>query len=210
MFVRRLTEAEEKAIYDTAAETAVMFNELGFPWWLSHNSMYSSWIFHGVQPWEDDLDIAVPRERIADIEAYVTSRGWGFRRMHSFAAKIWNPERAMHRNRYGWTWPFVDLALYDEVVTRNSILIEHDYCKQFSLLHKDDVMPTRFNHFGDLMLPLPANPEAYLDIVFPKWRTEVMSAFYCHRTERAYSEPVQYLSPKELSKEYKLYNVSLD
>jgi hypothetical protein len=207
MFIKRMNDAEEKALYDAAGEVASIFRSVEYQWWMSHQTLLNSFYFRGLAPWHDCVEFAFPRESITEIESMFVANGWEFKRMSPFNAKVWNPKMALHRPRFGWSWPFIDLMLYDDVSNRGIIMMEHGHCAHFTPFKRDELVDTHPYYFGPLMLPMVKRAETFMDVVFPKWRTELASAYYCHRIERLYPEPVQYEHPQELAKRFTMYNL---
>ena len=206
MFTQRMTEAETAALYRTAADVAELLDALGLTWWLSHGSLYGSWCFRGVIPWDDDLDVAAPLDRAGDIEHHARLGGWRFLRVHPFLAKLWRHDDALHRTRHPWTWPFVDLALYERC-PQGTVRVEHCHCTRFETFQEHELLPTRPHPFGGLTLPIPARPELFLDGLYKDWRTRSLSNSWNHRLERRYPEPAVWVSNAELAARFPMYNV---
>ncbi|MEP6171220.1 MAG: hypothetical protein ABJ208_21260, partial [Rhodopirellula bahusiensis] len=134
-------------------------------------------------------DIAFPRERVSELEAAANAKGWRFRRLGPFLAKIWNPQNALYRPGADWTWPFADITLYDE--TSSTIIVEYMYHRSFAVVNKDLVLPLQKVPFGPLALPVPKSPETLLDQVYPYWRIQPTSSNFNHRTESYCQEPTE-------------------
>lgn len=195
-------------MYQAATAGAALLDNLGLPWWASHGSLYGSWCFHGIIPWDDDLDFAFPREHAERLKQRAVEQGWKYSRLHPFLAKIWNPQWGIHRHPgVEWTWPFIDIALYDRIESHKVILVEFDYCRQFKPLPISEMLPTQRYPFGPLMLPIPKNPELFLDTVYKSWRTKALSNYWNHRIEKLYPEPQVWANISELRDKFTFYNV---
>jgi hypothetical protein len=207
MFVKRLNESEERALYETAAAGAALLDEIGLPWWLSNGTLLGSWRHHGIIPWDDDLDIAFPREHVDILKQAALDRGWGYARLAPFLAKIWDPKVAVHHPKVSWTWPFIDIALYDEVPMYKLIVVEYGYHQHYKAFSVSDILPTQPYHFGPRMLPIPHKPELMLDTLYSSWKTQPLSGYHCHRQERAYAEPPVRASIAKLAEQFTFFNV---
>lgn len=205
MFTKRMTKEEEISLYDTAHDISLILNSLQFNWWLSHGTLLGAWRHRGVIPWDDDLDIAFPRELLDVLIKTVTDLGWKHMRMGPFLTKIWNPKAAMYSSSYPWTWPFVDITLWDAY--KDSIIIEYNHHKNFMSFKTSDILPTKLHNFGPLELPIPKNPQKLLDVLYPTWNTQPMSCNWSHRLEKHYLEVIERKSIKELKEKFCFFNV---
>jgi hypothetical protein len=205
MFVERMSPMEKQALYTAAKEGAELIQSIGKPWWLSHGTLLGAWRHHGTIPWDDDLDIAFPRNDIDELEQAAIAKGWQFARLAPFLAKIWKPEHAMYHTEKQWTWPFVDLALYDEGYEK--IIIEFYYHSKFIAILRDDVLPIQLCEFGPLRMPVPKSPEAILNNLYPCWHARPASAGFCHRTESMYPEPQERTNIEVLMTRFPMYNI---
>ena len=200
-----MNERDRAALYATAADGAELLDSLAHPWWLSHGTLLGAWRHHGVIPWDDDLDFAFPRARLRDLKSAAKEAGWQFLRFGPFSAKIWKPDAALYQTRKPWSWPFIDIAFYDEFESR--IIIEHMYHTSFKTFHRDELLPTRTSPFGPLNLPIPKSPEVILNQLYPCWYTRPASGSFCHRLEARYAEPPARASVAYLSKHFELFNI---
>lgn len=200
-------------MYRTAAAAGELLDALGFPWWMSHGTLYGSWCFHGILPWDDYIDFGFPRAHVSALEEAVKFTEWRFYRHNPFMAKIWKPREAAHATRHPWTWPFVDLALYDLFPGSRQVLVEYGLGTKYALFGVDEMLPTARYRYGDLSLPVPRMPEVFLDRIYPPWRTEARSADWCHRTEGWYAEPPVWASNRDVADSYPdrpMYHVDLN
>ena len=198
MFIQRMNEKETEALYGTAKEIANFFNELKLQWWLSHGSLLGAWRHRGIIPWDDDLDFAFPREFVCFLETKAKEKNLKFKRLGPFLAKIWNPASAVYANRYEWTWPNVDVTLYDYF--KDKVIIEFDHHQKFHAFSASAITPTRLHSFGVLQLPIPNEPATLLNLIYPDWQFKPKSSQYSHRFEEIYVEPAESKSINDLNK----------
>ncbi|QDS92421.1 LicD family protein [Roseimaritima multifibrata] len=207
MFVTRMNDQEKQALYNVVSECGRLLDSLGHPWWLSHGTLLGAWRHHDVIPWDDDLDVAFPREKLPELIAAAAESGWKFCRLGPFLAKIWNPSLALYHTNHPWTWPFADITLYDE--TSTTIIVEYMYHRKFAVVEKSDVLPLQDIPFGPLQLPVPRSPELLLNQVYPYWNSQPSSSDYGHRMERSYDEPSERRRIADLAKDFQMFNVDV-
>jgi hypothetical protein len=210
MFVKRMTDEQEAALYSTAAQVRDMLDVTGLPWCLSHGSLLGAWRHHGIIPWDDDLDFWFPRDHTRILEYEVKKRGWSYARLSPFLAKIWDDRQAIHQSypNHPWKWPFCDITLYD-VISQNTVLIEWGRHTRFAPFHRDKLLPTQLCPFGPLILPVPNCPEIFLGAIYPEWNTRPTSSDRSHIYGRMYDEPSERIPIKELVMKFPLFNVGL-
>jgi hypothetical protein len=205
MFVKRMTAKEDELLYSTAKETADFFGSLKIKWWLSHGTLLGAWRHQGIIPWDDDLDFAFPRSLVDVLEDKVKEKGWKFKRIGPFLAKIWNPAVAKYGSDAAWTWPNVDVTLYD--FYKNTIIVEYDGHRKFQAFSDKDIVPVKLHPFGPLELPIPNQPEVMLNLIYPNWRTMPTSSQYSHRFEMRYIEQAEQLKINQLKNRFNFFNV---
>lgn len=206
MFVQRMTADETAVLYNTAKVFVELCNQLQITCWLSHGSLLGAWRHQAVIPWDDDLDIAFPREFVAVLESVAFKRGWCFQRMGPFLAKVWNPSHALHKTSYSWTWPFVDVTLYDYY--KNKVIIEYNHHNNFCAFDAVNILPIKLYEFGPSKMPIPAKPNVLLDCIYPNWDKRPTSSNWCHRLEKQYEEPVEQKLISELAGSFSFFNVN--
>ena len=96
MFVQRCNEYELQKLYETAQEASEIIKKTNQNYWLSHGSLLGAIRHNSVVPWDDDLDIAYPRECLESLIKIVNENDWKFTRLGPFHAKIWN-EKIFYR-----------------------------------------------------------------------------------------------------------------
>lgn len=67
----------------------------------------------GFIPWDDDLDLLLPRQDVPELEAFCASRGVAVVHHHGHFLKLHRPDGAICRPDVPWRWPFIDVFPYD-------------------------------------------------------------------------------------------------
>jgi lipopolysaccharide cholinephosphotransferase len=133
-------------------------------------------------PWDDDLDLLLPRSDIPGLESFCVARGIAIFRHPGHFLKLYRPEGSICRSDLAWRWPFLDIFPYDldggEVLTR--------FASRTIRLPATQVFPPRPILFGDSPRLAPAYPLPVLRTLYGDYETYRIKT-YDHRCERSVS-----------------------
>lgn len=153
--------------------------EASLTFFLYSGSLLGSWRHHGLVPWDDDVDMAVPRWQAQAVYRalgrlkplyYLDVRQktrWKLYSIHSHPIHLAT-----------WSWPFVDISFYE---SNSSHVWDHDPAYLAFTFPIKDVFPLCQRPFLDLLLPAPRDTEAVLSRTFNLAICKV--GRYDHRTE---------------------------
>ncbi|GFO02137.1 lipopolysaccharide cholinephosphotransferase licd [Plakobranchus ocellatus] len=163
------------AVFKNAMESA------GLRHVVMHGSALGAWRFHGVTPWDDDIDLAIDvadwveiKETLGCIDGFsldtTSNTKWGFYRNNGSLIK---DDPSSKR------WPFLDLFLYtsdDEYVWG----LNYVHLRRFTF-SKEDMFPTQLVPFEGFMVPVPRHLRNVLEHQFVD-PTVCVSQHLNHRT----------------------------
>lgn len=134
----------------------------------------------GFIPWDDDLDLLLPRDDVPDLEAFCAARGIAVVRHPGHFLKLYRPDGTACRPNLPWRWPFVDVFPYDlaggEIQTR--------FMDRTIRLPVPQVLPPRPILFEGTLRLAPACPLPVLSALYGDYQTYRIKT-YDHRQERA-------------------------
>nr|KAG5705980.1 hypothetical protein BaRGS_010870 [Batillaria attramentaria] len=132
----------------------------GVAFFLYSGSLLGSWRHHGLVPWDDDVDFAVPRMHTQRVYRALSDLKPRFQLdvrqkvRWKFYSDLSHPIRQVT-----WSWPFVDISFYEENGTH---VWDQDAVFPAFCFPKSDVFPLQGRPFMGRTLPAPKNTEAVL------------------------------------------------
>ncbi|MDY3560237.1 LicD family protein [Gemmata sp. JC673] len=134
----------------------------------------------GFIPWDDDIDLLLPRSDVPALEAFCAARGIGIVHHKAHFLKLFRRDGAVCRPDLPWRWPFVDVFPYDvfggEVLTR--------FANRVYRFPAPQVLPFRPVLFEGTPRLAPACPLAVLRSLYGDYGTYQIKT-YDHRAERS-------------------------
>jgi lipopolysaccharide cholinephosphotransferase len=135
----------------------------------------------GVIPWDDDLDLCLSGEDLArflDLRETFRRENIGLVESHSCYKLFWANRRPIGPQAR-WSWPFIDMFVWDKVGSRIVIRHSGDHYPYAS------IYPLRRAPFHHLQLPVPREVPPVLAAWFgPGFMSSAISPAYNHRREK--------------------------
>ncbi|XP_025076765.1 uncharacterized protein LOC112553629 [Pomacea canaliculata] len=143
---------------------SIVMTKASLTFFLYSGSLLGSWRHHGLVPWDDDLDVAVPSWQ-KDAVAHVLNGLKPHFLLDATQGVRWKffSARSHAISRVTWKWPFLDISFYEE--NRTHMWDQHQIFKDFIFI-KEDVFPLSERPFMDMMLPAPRNTKAVLSTTY--------------------------------------------
>ncbi|AMV25170.1 LicD family protein [Gemmata sp. SH-PL17] len=134
----------------------------------------------GFVPWDDDIDLLLPRTEVPALEAFCAARGIGVVHHRAHFLKLFRRDGAVCRDDLPWRWPFVDVFPYDvfggQVVTR--------FAGRFYRFPVPQILPLRPVLFEGVLRLAPACPLAVLRTLYGDYGTYEVKT-YDHQAEQS-------------------------
>jgi lipopolysaccharide cholinephosphotransferase len=135
----------------------------------------------GVVPWDDDLDLCLSGDDLArflDLRETFRRENIGLVRADGCYKLFWAGRRAIGPQAH-WSWPFIDMFVWDKVGARLVIRHSGDHYPFAGIL------PLRRAPFHHLQLPVPREVPPVLAAWFgPDFMSRTLSPSYNHRREK--------------------------
>lgn len=141
-------------------QTQVLFDMANVTYFLYAGSLLGSYRHHGIIPWDDDIDIIVPKGQQLLIRKAILTAEPGLILDTSMTMR-WKLFTLRSRPivGYTWSWPYVDISFYLENGTH---IRDSDPKFQNYSYKKADIFPLLNRPFHHLLLPAPIKTEIVL------------------------------------------------
>lgn len=176
-----LTDQQVKLMMDTLDVFTDTLTKTKVPFFLYGGTLLGSWRHHGLIPWDDDVDFAVPLELKRNVSGTLSKLEPHF---------ILNEEQKIRWKFYScqahkitgisWKFPFLDISFYG----LNGTHVWDEDVEHFPdfVFPRDIVFPLTFRPFEGRQLPSPYNAKAVLTQTYNL--SYCFSGVYDHHNER--------------------------
>ncbi|XP_025077731.1 uncharacterized protein LOC112554247 isoform X2 [Pomacea canaliculata] len=180
----KVAEQDMFLLQEIVATFSIAMTKASLTFFLYSGSLLGSWRHHGLVPWDDDLDVAVPSWQ-KDAVAHVLNGLKPHFLLDVSQGVRWKlfSARSHAISRVTWKWPFLDITFYEE--NRTHMWDQDQHFRDF-VFNKEDVLPLSERPFMDMMLPAPRNTKAVLSTTYNLSVCE--SGWYDHSKEMIRSE----------------------
>ena len=176
-----LSPAERAVVVDLLRTIDQICTEHKITYFINHGTMLGSYRHHDIIPWDDDIDLGMPRVNQTFIKHVLNSSKPGYTWVWSANTQIRfiGPNSKVYNPSWGLRWPYVDIDFYSEDKTN----VNFYHWKVYSY-PKSIVFPLHRRPLGRLSLPAPKNAKVYISRTFDDYKE--CSVGLCHKTGRQY------------------------
>jgi len=191
---------------DLLKKVDTVFVNLNIPYILVYGTLLGAVRNNGFIPWDDDIDIAIPKDIYDFIEKYIDSfltNDLKLVKFNDHFYKIFPSDVPLIKGKK-WGWPFVDIFFYD-VKGDKTIISDVDGEKRlltnmlnlnntYKTINTSDLLPLKRIEFNSeyndtpLMLSVPQNPINILDKMYKNWSSTCISSDRSHILEKEYTK----------------------